>query len=151
MLAHHMHSHHTVWCWWMPALTTALFGCTDCIERLSHYFICPKLFSLCEYLDRDISIHPTSRIGLCNPDKGVLFHMCCVFSWYQAIISHVKLNHDTFATDNQRMKLSIKSAQKTYLERFCWSHFCFSSWFSDLHPQILTCCNGTSIMKDPHV
>ena len=65
-------------------------------------------------MDRDVSVHPTSRIGLCNPDKGVLIHMCCVYSGYHAVVSHVKLNHDTFATDNQRMKLSIRSAQKTW-------------------------------------
>ena len=40
--------------------------------------------------------------------------MCCVYSGYHAVISHVKMNHDTFATDNQRMKLSIRSAQKTW-------------------------------------
>ena len=40
--------------------------------------------------------------------------MRCVYSGYHAVVSHVKLNHDTFATDNQRMKLSIKSAQKTW-------------------------------------
>ena len=40
--------------------------------------------------------------------------MCCVYSGYHAVVSHVKLNHDTFATDNQRMKLSIKSARKTW-------------------------------------
>ena len=65
-------------------------------------------------MDRDISIHPTNRTGLCNPDKAVLIHMCCASSGYHAVISHVKLNHDTFATDSQSMKLSIKSAQKTW-------------------------------------
>ena len=40
--------------------------------------------------------------------------MCCVYSRYHAVVSHVKLNHDTFATDNQRLKLSIRSEQKTW-------------------------------------
>ena len=40
--------------------------------------------------------------------------MCCVYAGYHAVVSHVKLNHDTFATDNQRLKLSIRSAQKTW-------------------------------------
>ena len=62
----------------------------------------------------EISIHPSSRIGLDNPDKGVLIHICCVYSGYHAVVSHVKMNHDTFATDNQRLKLSIRSAQKTW-------------------------------------
>ena len=65
-------------------------------------------------MDRHISINPTSRIGLCNPDKGVSVQIRFVFSKYHAVISHVKLNHDTFAIDNQRMKLSIKSTQKTW-------------------------------------
>ena len=39
--------------------------------------------------------------------------MLCIL-WYHAVISHVKMNHDTFATDNQRLKLSIRSAQKTW-------------------------------------
>ena len=40
--------------------------------------------------------------------------MCCVYSGYHAVISHVKMNHDTFATECQRLKLSIRSAQKTW-------------------------------------
>ena len=40
--------------------------------------------------------------------------MCCAYSGYHAVISHVKMNHDTFATDNQRLKLSIRSTQKTW-------------------------------------
>ena len=35
-------------------------------------------------------------------------------SGYHAVVSHGKMNHDTFATDNQRLKLSIRSAQKTW-------------------------------------
>ena len=91
-----------------------LFGCNDGMDRLSHYLICPRRFSICKFLDRDISIHPISRIGLDNPDKGVLVHICCVYSGYHAVVSHLKMNHDTFATDNQRLKLSIRSAQKTW-------------------------------------
>ena len=40
--------------------------------------------------------------------------MCCVYSGYHAVISHVKMNHDTFATECQRLKLSIRSTQKTW-------------------------------------
>ena len=77
-------------------------------------WITQLMFAICKFLDRDISIHPISRIGLHNPDKGVLIRMCCVDSGYHAVVSHVKMNHDTFATDNQRVKLSIRSAQKTW-------------------------------------
>ena len=91
-----------------------LFGCDACVDRLSHYLTCTKMFTICKYLDRDCSIHPTSRLGIDNPDKGALIHMCCVYSGYHAVISHVKMNHDTFATDNQRLKLSIRSTQKTW-------------------------------------
>ena len=85
-------------------------------------------------MDRDISIHPISRIGLDNPDKGVLINICCVYSGYHAVVSHVKMNHDTFATDNHRLELSIGSAQKT------WS--VFAEAFSSSARQILTCCNN---------
>ena len=33
---------------------------------------------------------------------------------YHAVISDVKMNHDTFATECQRLKLSIRSTQKTW-------------------------------------
>ena len=117
-----------------------LFGCNDCVDGLSHCLICLGMFSICKFLDRDISIHPISRIGLDNPDNGVLIHICCVYSGYHAVVSHVKMNHDTFATDNQRLKLSIRSAQKT------WSVFAeaFSAPVRDFGistPQILTCCS----------
>ncbi len=72
------------------------------------------MFSLCKLLDRGASIHPTHRLGLNSPDKGVLFHMCCVFSGYHGVVSHVKLNHDSFASEDQKLKLSIKSSQKTW-------------------------------------
>ena len=91
-----------------------LFGCDACVDRLSHYLICPKMMTICKFLDRDCPHHPISRLGIDNPDKGVLIHMCCVFSGYHAVISHVKMNHDIFATECQRLKLSIRSAQKTW-------------------------------------
>ena len=70
--------------------------------------------TICKLLDRDCPHHPISRLGIDNPDKGVLIHMCCVYSGYHAVISHVKMNHDTFATACQRLKLSIRSTQKTW-------------------------------------
>ncbi len=91
-----------------------LFGCDACVDRLSHYLICPKMMSTCKFLDRNCPHHTISRLGIDNPDKGVLIHMCCVYSGYHAVISHVKMNHDTFATECQRLQLSIRSAQKTW-------------------------------------
>ena len=70
--------------------------------------------SICKFLDRDCPHHPISRLAIDNPDKGVLIHMCCVYSGYHAVISHVKMNHDTYATECQRLKLSIGSTQKTW-------------------------------------
>ena len=40
--------------------------------------------------------------------------MCCVFTGYHGVLSHVKQNHDTFATDDQQLKLSIRSSQMTW-------------------------------------
>ena len=40
--------------------------------------------------------------------------MCCVFSGYHGVVSHVKLNHDSFAIEDQKLNLSIKSSQKTW-------------------------------------
>ena len=91
-----------------------LFGCDACVDRLSHYLICPKILTICKFLDRNCPHHPISRLGIDNPDKGVLIHMCCAYSGYHAVISHLKMKHDTFATDCQRFKLSIRSAQKTW-------------------------------------
>ena len=45
---------------------------------------------------------------------GVLIHMCCIFSGYNGFVSHVKLNHDSFASGDQKLNLSIKSSQKTW-------------------------------------
>ena len=123
----------------------------------SYYIICPNLFSLCKYLDRDISIHPTSRVGLCNPDKGVFIHMCCVHPGYHAVVSHVKLNHDTGATDNHRVKLSIRSAQKTwsiFAETFCASGMeIIIEWTADqlgsrLSNEVCLVCSWTVLWFD---
>ena len=73
-----------------------LFGCDACVGMLSHYLIFPKMMTICKFLDRNCSHHPISRLGIENPDKGVLIHMCCTYSWYHAVISHVKMNHDNF-------------------------------------------------------
>ena len=72
------------------------------------------MLSICKFLDRSCPLHPIGRIGIDNPDKGVLIHMCCTYSGYHAVISHVKLNHGAFATDCQRLKLSTRSIQKTW-------------------------------------
>ena len=40
--------------------------------------------------------------------------MCCVFTGYHGMLSHVEQNHDTFATDDQQTNLSIRSSQKTW-------------------------------------
>ena len=90
---------------WLNAWTTSsrmcgahyiypcLLGCSDSCDRLRHYLICLLLFSLCKYMHRDFSIHPTDRWGLNSPDKGIIIHMCCVFPGYHGVVSHAKLNH----------------------------------------------------------
>ena len=40
--------------------------------------------------------------------------MCCVFTGHHGVLSHVKQNHDSFATDDQKTNLSIRSSQKTW-------------------------------------
>ena len=60
------------------------------------------MMTICKFLDRDCPHHPID-----NLDKGVLIHMRCVYSGYHAVISHVKMKC-------QRLKLSIRSAQKTW-------------------------------------
>ena len=92
------------------------------------------------FYDKKCPHHPISRLGIDNPHKSVLIHMCCVYSGYHAAVSHVKMNHDTFATDNQRLKLSVRSAQKP------WSVFAeaFSASARDFGictPKFLICCN----------
>ena len=91
-----------------------LFGCDACVDRLSHYSICLKMLTICKFLDRDCPHHPINTLSIDNPDKGVPIHMRCAYSGYHAVISHVKMNHDTCATDCQRSKLSIRSTQKTW-------------------------------------
>ena len=118
-----------------------LFGCDACVDRLSHFLICPKMKSICKFLDRNCPHHPISRLGIDNPDNGAFIHMCCAYSVYHAVISHVKMNHDTFATNCQRLKLSIRSTQKTWsvsADAFAVS----AHEFGICTPKILTCCNN---------
>ena len=72
------------------------------------------MFSLCKFMHRDLSIHPTDRWGLNSPDKATIIHMCCVFSAYHATAAHVKQNHDTYGTANQSQKLLIQSQRRTW-------------------------------------
>ena len=69
--------------------------------------------SLCKFLNKELSIYPTDRIRLNSPDKGIIIHMCCVFSGYHGVAAHVKQNHDTF-TFEQKEQITIRSAQKTW-------------------------------------
>ena len=39
--------------------------------------------------------------------------MCCVFTGYHGVLSHRKQNLNSFATDDQKTNLSIRSSQKT--------------------------------------
>ena len=91
-----------------------LFGCDDSCDRLGHYLIRPMMFSLCKFMHRDLSIHPTDRWGLNSPDKATIIHMCCVFSAYHATAAHVKQNHDTYGIANQSQKLLIQSQRRTW-------------------------------------
>ena len=91
-----------------------LFGCDHSFDRLGNYLICPMTFSLCKFMHRDLSIHPTDRWGLNSPDKATIIHMCCVFSAYHATAAHVKQNHDTYGTANQSQKLLIQSQRRTW-------------------------------------
>ena len=40
--------------------------------------------------------------------------MCCVLSGYHGAPSHVKANHDSFATVDQKLNMSIKSSPETW-------------------------------------
>ncbi len=42
--------------------------------------------------------------------------MRCVFTVYHGVLSHAKQNCDTFATDDQKTSLPIRSSQKTWSE-----------------------------------
>ena len=91
-----------------------LFGCNDSCDRLGHYLICPLMFSLCKFMHRDFSIHPTDTWGLNSLDKGTIIHMCCVFSAYHATAAHVKQNHDIYGTADQSQKLLIQYQRRTW-------------------------------------
>ena len=91
-----------------------LFGCSDSRDRLGHYLIRSMMFSFCNFMHRDLSIHPTDRWGFNSPSRGDIIHMCCVFSAYHATAAHVKQDHDTHGTADQTQKLLIKSQRKTW-------------------------------------
>ena len=38
-----------------------LFGCSGSCDRPGHSSICPRLFTLCKFMHRDVSVHPTDR------------------------------------------------------------------------------------------
>ena len=76
--------------------------------------ICPMMFSLCKFMHRELSIHPTDRWGLNSLNKRDIIHVCCVFSAYHATAAHVKQNHDTYGVADQTQKLLIKSQRKTW-------------------------------------
>ena len=117
-----------------------LSGYDDSCDRLGHYLICPMMFSLCKFMHRDLSIHPTDRWGPNSPDKATIIHMCCVFSAYHATAAHVKQNHDTYGTANQSQKL-LNSVPKEGLEYFRWSLWSRSSWLWNLLSKVYSACN----------
>ena len=61
-----------------------LFGCQDGVDNLSHYVMCPHLFTILTKL-RDAPACPAMRLGLRAPTRDNLLAVACTFSGYHAV------------------------------------------------------------------
>ena len=61
-----------------------LFGCQDGQDRLSHYVMCPCLYTTIHKL-RDTSPCPPTRLGLISPCRESLLTVACIFSGYHGL------------------------------------------------------------------
>jgi hypothetical protein len=63
-----------------------LFGCAGEQDDLSHYLVCPHLFTLWSFLTNlNVSEMPLIRWGLINPCTHNLNAIACIFSGYHAV------------------------------------------------------------------
>jgi hypothetical protein len=63
-----------------------LFGCSGCVDSLSHYLQCPPLLALWRFLTRgNTSEDPLIRWGLIQPNKVTFLYISCIFSGYHAV------------------------------------------------------------------
>ena len=67
-------------------LLPCLFGCSGCVDSLSHYLQCPALLALWRFLALgNASEDPLVRWGLIHPNKVTLLYISCIFSGYHAV------------------------------------------------------------------
>ena len=90
-----------------------LFGCEGKRDDLHHYIICPQLYGLCKFFNREISHLHLDRIGLCNPTHETMVHICCAYGAYKSLINYVNSRSDRFYI-GQTSLLLIKASDKAW-------------------------------------
>ena len=65
-------------------LHNCLLGCTDGVDSLGHYLLCPRVFGAASFLLPGTSADPLVRCGLCSTSVQSLHLVACTFSAYHA-------------------------------------------------------------------
>ena len=97
-----------------------LFGCAGQQDDLSHYLVCPHLFTLWSYLtNSNVSEMPLIRWGLINPCTHNLNAIACVFSGYHAVRRHFKTINQFFEHEQHELSSAqLCCARGVFAETF---------------------------------
>ena len=62
-----------------------MFGCDGAKDKMTHYVMCPILFTLLTQFRTDTPNCPLKRIGLVDPSRESLLTLACSFAGYHAV------------------------------------------------------------------
>ena len=116
-------------------LLPCLFGCSGCIDSLSHYLQCPALLALWRFLAcGNASEDPLIRWGLIHPTKVTYLYISGIFSGYHAVRRDLRefpvfLEFEQLVLDSARLRRAwsvFADAFKVEARELALSHRQFS-------------------------
>ncbi len=100
-----------------------IFGCSEAIDRMDHYVMCPFLFLLLRNFCPQTPSCPVERLGLINPTRETLLTISCAFAGYHAVRRGLRSLHN-FGLDYLHAQNADNSPSdfvaRTFAEAF-WS------------------------------